>query len=149
MVPMWTDVAQAMGAIGALLVAIIGFFILIIQIRQLERAIRSDTHSSLYSQCFDTTKLFYLNAKFLPYVYENKDLSKDDPSFYELSVLVEIIADFFEHIALQKTNLPDEVWNHWNNYIRSIYKSCPLLREHFRKRAEWYSEAILGLFKNI
>lgn len=149
MTPMWTDVALAVGSIGTFAVAVIGFPVLILQLRQIERATRGNTHSSLFAQSFETMKLIFGNPEFSPYIYADKELPQDDPHFFALKALVEIIADFLEHVALQKANLPKEVWMHWKEYIISMHRSCPLLREHFRQHADWYSESILMLFSDI
>lgn len=143
--PSWTDVVQAICSLGALIVAVVGFVALIFQVRQLERAIRGDTHSKLYEQGLATVQLVFEAPNLWPYVYEGKETAPGDPDYFQLCALVEIIADFHEHIALQKPNLPPAVWQRWRDYLRETTRTCPTLRDHYRRRAPWYLQEILGL----
>ena len=143
--PKWTDILQAVGAAASLVVAVIGFGILIYQIRQLERAIRANTQSELYSQGFEILKFLGENSQIRPYFYEGKKLEAHDEARNLVLSATEIVADFFEHVVLQKRNLPNAVWQKWAIQMQNTYLSCPSLQEHFSVNRNVYCEDIVRL----
>jgi hypothetical protein len=145
MAPRWTDVLQAIGAIGSLAIAIIGFGILIYQIRQLERAIRGDTQSGLYVQTFEIMKFIADNPEIRPYFYDGKELRPEDESYNLIMTATEIVADFFEHVVLQKANLPSEVWQKWCFQIQKTYSNSPTLQEYYTTNKLAYSVDVVTL----
>lgn len=147
--PLWTDVLQARAAVATLIVAAVGFFILFKQVRQLERAIRGDTHTGLYAHSFELMKLAVDKPDIWSYFHGNKELSLDDPNYQEVVIITEMTADFFEQVALQRNNLPGEVWEKWRNYLQSTYKTSPCLRAHFAHNHAWYSHKVISLFEKL
>ncbi|MCS6844323.1 MAG: hypothetical protein NZ528_08385 [Caldilineales bacterium] len=146
--PLWTDVLQATGAIGALIISTVGFAVLIYQVRQLERSIRGNVNESLYNQNLEFLRVLTNNPDLRPYFYENRDVTVEDPKYYQVMSLAEILASFLELIALQKSDIPKHVWVHWLSYIQDMYRSSPVLRQHFRDNKSWYSRDILTLLDN-
>lgn len=145
--PLWTEVLQAIGAIGALIVSTIGFAALIYQIRQLERSIRGNVNESLYNQNLEFMRIIANNPDLRPYFYENRDITAENPKYSQVMSVAEILASFLELIALQKSDIPKHVWVHWSNYIQDMYKNSPVLRQHFRENKSWYSRDILVLLE--
>jgi hypothetical protein len=145
MTPQWTDVLQGIGAIGSVLIAVIGFGILIYQIKQLERAIRGDTQSGLYTQSFEILRFLADNPEIRPYLYEGKVLKMDDASYNLVMSATEIVADFFEHVVLQKPNLPANVWEKWAIQIVNTYSNSPTLQQHYASNKAAYCEDLLTL----
>lgn len=145
MTPLWTDILQAIGAVGSLVIAVVGFGILIYQIKQLERAIRGDTQSGLYAQTFEIMKFIADNPQIRPYFYDGKELQAGDESYNLIMTTSEIVADFFEHVVQQKTNLPDEVWQKWCLQIQKTYSNSPALREYYATNKLAYSLDVVSL----
>lgn len=143
--PQWTDVVQAIAAIGSLLIAVVGFLILIFQIKQLERAIRGDTQSGLYAHTFEIMKFIADSPQIRPYFYDGKELRAGDESYDLVMTATEIVADFFEHVVLQKANLPDEVWQKWCLQIQKTYSNSPALQEYYAKNKLAYSMDVVSL----
>jgi hypothetical protein len=141
----WTDVLQAFGSIGAMFVAIIGFALLIYQIKQIERTIIGDTHGKLYAQAFEIMKLIAEHPQIRPYLYDNKDYSKEDPNYNQIMCFAEILADFLEHISLQKLNMSEDIWPRWEIYIKDCYTDSRALREYFEKYSTLYGDDILNI----
>ena len=58
----WTNECQAIRAIGSLAVSIIGFAVLLYQLRQLRRSMQTDTHSKLYTNHKTAMARIYLDT---------------------------------------------------------------------------------------
>jgi hypothetical protein len=147
--PKWTDIVQAIGAAGSLLVAVVGFGVLIYQIKQLERAIRATTQGELYSQGFEILKFLGENSEIRAYFYEGKALAENDRARNLVLSATEIVADFFEHIVLQRPNLPEPVWQKWAIQIQNTYLNCPTLQEYFDIHKDMYCDDVIRLCEEV
>jgi hypothetical protein len=141
----WTEVIEALVALGTLFVTVIGFLIVIRQIRQVERTIRGDTNANLCAQSIEILKEIGACPECYPYFYENKELPPDEPSRVRILCICEMTANYLDHVALQRDNLPPAVWKRWSLFIRDAVQGSPVLREHFAKYRDWYSDEVLRL----
>ena len=57
----------------------------------------------------------------------------------------EIVADFFEHVVLQKPNLPADVWDKWAIQIVNTYSNSPTLQQYYASNKVAYCEDLLTL----
>jgi hypothetical protein len=142
MEPTWTDVAQALATIAAVLIALFGFPLLIFQIKQLERSIRGDTHEKLYNQSLEIMNFLFQYPSLRPYVYEGKELEANDIERGHVDTLMEMLGDYLEHILLQMPNLPGDIRPYWKNYVRDMLRSSPELQRYLHIRRQWYSEEL-------
>ena len=149
MTTQWTDVVQALSSAAALVVAIVGFFVLRHQIKQVERGIRGETHSGLYQHNFEVMKFIGENAKVRPYFYDGTELAKGSEDYNLVMTAAGIMASLFEHVALQRPNLPKNVWESWVRHIKSMYAKSPALRQYYSEHRCWYSTDMLMLLKDM
>jgi hypothetical protein len=148
MTPHWADMVQAASSVLALVAAIAGFLSLRHQIKQVERGIRGETHSGLYQHNFEVMRFIGENAPVRPYFYDGKELGKGDANYDLIMTAAGIMASLFEHVALQRPNLPDDVWESWVRHIKSMYAMSPALRQYFSEHRCWYSADMLMLLKD-
>ena len=149
MTPRWTDIVQALTSTAALVVAIVGFFVLRHQIKQVERGIRGETHSGLYQHNFEVMKFIAEKGVVRPYFYDGKELEKDAADYDLVMTIAGIMASLFEHVALQRPNLPTDVWESWVRHIKSMYAKSPALRQYYSEHRCWYSTDMLMLLKDV
>lgn len=145
MTPTWADKTQAIAAVIACFIAIIGFIFLYWQISQVERAISGDTNASLFEQNFEMMKLFVEKPCVRPYFYDGKPLAKGDSNKDLVLAAAGIMASFFEHVALQKGNLSKDAWDGWVMHIKDMCKTSPALVNYYKEHTKWYSNKILSL----
>jgi len=149
MTPQWTDVVQALSSAAAFLLAVIGFLVLRHQIKQVERGIRGETHSGLYQHNFEVMKFIAEKNEVRPYFYDEKTLTGADPNYNLVMTMAGIMASLFEHVALQRPNLPNDVWESWVRHIKSMYAKSPVLRQYYSEHRCWYSTDMLVLLKDM
>jgi hypothetical protein len=143
----WTSDVQAIASV-------VGFVVIIYQIRQLKRAVQSDTHSKLYSHYLEVTKLWLQKPQLRPYFYEGKTLDESAPNYQdmrrEIDVMCEVILGLLEHAVLQKTNLPGDSWkNCWKAYAEERYTCSPDLSKFFSVNRNWYAKALRDQFEAL
>ena len=95
-------------SIASLLVTLIGLYVVYIQIRKIRETIWSNTHSKLCDQSFELLRFFSENPKTYDYFYNKKILVQDEPDRIFILYATEALANFMEHLMLQKENLPDK-----------------------------------------
>jgi hypothetical protein len=147
MAPSWTDVLQSLASVGGLAIAAIGFWFVIAQLRQVRISIESDTHSKLYAQEFEYTKILFEHPEFQKYFRASAEIRTDHPNHAQVEQLAELFCTHFEHVLLQMENLPEHIRPRWLDYMCSIFSTSPILRKHLQDNRQWYSEklrAVLG-----
>jgi len=147
MTPKWTDVLQALSSAAALVMAVVGFLVLRHQIKLVERSVRGETHSGLYQHNFEVMKFIGENPKVRSYFYDGTELNKGDADYALIMTAAGIIAALFEHVALQRPNLPDDVWESWVSNIQTTYAKSPALQEYYSEHRSWYSKDVLMLLE--
>jgi hypothetical protein len=94
---------------GSLAVSIIGFAVLLYQLRQLRRSVQSDTHSKLYTEDYSVVHLFLAEPELRPFFYDDVPVNENDANSGEATVVAELLCSHFEHIILQRPNLPKDI----------------------------------------
>jgi len=136
----WTDVVQAMTAIGTLLITTIGFCFIYVQMEQTQHILNSSTHAAIYGQTQVLDQLMIEKPFLRKYIYENCEPPEDLERRRIVLSTTDMFADFFEHVAQQRTNMPENIRRPWLSYIRDVYKSSPAYRDQFKDRGIWYEE---------
>ncbi|MGH9719954.1 MAG: hypothetical protein ACRD8O_07060 [Bryobacteraceae bacterium] len=121
-----------------LAVTVFGFSFVVYQIRQTNKAIRSTTHSALYAQLHDVSKIFLENHGLRTYFYEGTPIDPSHEHYLRALVIAEALADFFEHVHLQRENLPQAIWPYWVNYMNGMKNTSPLLKSYLDSKGQWY-----------
>lgn len=100
----WTEIVQALFSIFSL----VGVIFIIIQIDQVERAIKGETYSKIYDQEFALFQNLLNDSTYYDYFYEGKVTTPGTIQHKKVTVLIAMFADYIEHICLQKDNLDDD-----------------------------------------
>ena len=147
----WTDVVIAIAVSLQLLISVVGFWLIWLQVKQLNRGIRGETHSRLYDHYLKVTERLAVESKLRPYFYDPKKELKEDDAGYadlreEIDMMCEIISGLLEHAAVQKENLPKDSWVAcWQAYTYERFEKSVELRKFFRDNRKWYAES----FRNV
>lgn len=119
--------------------SLVGVIFLVVQIDQVERAIKGETYSKIYEQEFMLFQNLLNDTTYYSYLYEKKETIPGTIEHKKVTVLIALFADYFEHICLQTENLDKEVKVAWEQWMFSMYESTPMLKEHFEDNLENYS----------
>jgi hypothetical protein len=145
----WTDVTQAIASVASVVVGLIGFLLVVYQIRQLQRSIYGSTFESLYSQENNILHVFIDKPHLRPYFYDNKAIDPSDENYNQVMAIAELCTDFFEHLSLAQENLPPETRSRWNRCIIDFYRSSPALRLQIQTCRDWSCDELLTLVASI
>lgn len=140
--------------IGPTVVGVIGLPLLYFQMRSffvqvkaqgreldaIRQQVLSGTLGYLYQQQNAIHMFFITNSDLRPYFYERVGAPADNT---EVASTCEMILDFFEHIFLQRANLPSDVWEGWKSYMMDMYNNSPALSHFLNDHRNHYGEDLV------
>jgi hypothetical protein len=145
------DRVQAIAACISVIIAIVGLVFVIVQLRQVKRAIRGNTNEMLSSQSVEILRFFAERPAIYDHFYSNKGVGQkdidegDSQRRVDLLCATELMANYMEHICLQKDNLPPKAWLSWRKFVLDIYQNSPVVRDFLQAHTDWYASDILDL----
>jgi hypothetical protein len=132
----------------------VGFFIVIFQLFHLRRNLLGATQDKLYDHYTDVCKLFMQYPELRPYFYPPESdagataAPERSENFKEelaprIALMCELILGLIEHAALQKKNVPRDIWeSYWRPYAIERLKAAKALRKFYESNSHWYSIAM-------
>lgn len=120
-----------------------------VQIRKVRDALWSDTHSRLTEQSLELIKFLAEKPETYDYFYNSKFLQDDAPDRIFVLYAAEALANFMEHLSLQKKSLPLSQWLVWDRYIRGACIDSIVLRHFIDDHRSWYSPELLSIIDGL
>ncbi|CAN5421367.1 hypothetical protein BH09BAC1_BH09BAC1_00750 [soil metagenome] len=139
------NLASFILSIVTLLATVIGLLAVYIQIQKVKESLWSNVHSKLCDQSFELIKFFSENPNTYDYFYHNKRLDEKETEKVKILYATEIMANFLEHLLLQKENLPKKQWLVWERFIASTLSSSIIVCQFVQGKKEWYSSDLLAI----
>src|SRR5271163_1397506 len=125
--PNWAEIVQALAAVVTAVIALAGIAFVVLQLRQVDRSVRSATQERLTSESFEIITFLASIPGSYAYFYEGKSIPSGEPNEERLRYAAEMILNFMEHLVLQKDNLRDD-WPVWKDFILYTFHSAPSVR---------------------
>jgi hypothetical protein len=142
--PSWADQVQAIASIVGVTIAIVGFIFVSYQIRQVSQSNRASAHTAIFSHSLELTRLMMENPEVRPYLSEGKDLIREDPLYDKVILICEMFADFYEHVSLQRENLPEQSRGCWDKAIAHRYQRNSALKRYIEAHRSVYAPSLLA-----
>jgi hypothetical protein len=130
---------QAVAAVAGVVVASIGFVAIIVQLRQVERGLRSSARGSIYDMAARIKELFIEHPNLRPYFLDGKPISPSDESYSLALAVADYYCLYLEQIATQGENIAPSGRQSWYQYAADVYARSPVLRDYLRDKAAWYA----------
>lgn len=141
--------ANVMSFIGLILqgstVLLYGFSVYYIwlQLKAVALTGQANVSERLASQSIDILRHVAQSPRLYEYFYENKALQEDEPDRTAVLCSVEIMANFLEHITLQRESLPKASREAWMLYVRDHYNASKAVRDFITQHKDWYADVFL------
>ena len=142
----WTDELQAYCAIAMVILTGVGFLFLNLQLKDAAQTHQITTYENIYSRMHDIHKLFLENTELRGYFYDGWTTAHADPqTLKKLTILAEMMADFFQQIHLQLGMMTPNTAKGWRNYMSSIMEKSPILCTFFQEHKDWYPSRFIAI----
>lgn len=130
---------QDVTAVVGVVIAIVGFAAVILQLRQVERGLRSSARGSIYDMGSRMKEVFMAHPNMRSYFFDGQEIDKEHDD-YEVAIA---IADYFclylEQITTQGESISTHSRNSWYRYARDVYSNSPLLQTYLEDKRDWYA----------
>jgi len=138
-------------SIISLLIALGGFFLLFVQLRQINKSIISSTQSNIYVHANFAREMLLNDPKLRKYFYSNHvvDVKESSDEYQKIILIAEIYANYFEHIVVQKSSLNKKDWESWINWMQSIYYNSPVLKDMITEKSYYSDDLKKILVKSV
>lgn len=136
------------GQWAGVLVAFVGFMLVLIQLHKETREIQNQTKWQVYSNGLTTLNVFVEHPELRTYFYDdNVPVPGGDPLKSQVFAAAEMLADHWESTLLSDDSLNADVNKLWLTYMLGVYCKSPALQEFLRDENEGYRYS--GEFKNL
>jgi hypothetical protein len=149
MITNWTEAAQGICAILSVIVTIIGFLLIIRQIRQTQKTIEQSNHTSIYAISAEFNKYLADNSELRPFLYEGKAFEMSQNLSDKILIVCEMLTDMFEFIVIEHRSINPSIYGTWRAYIELIYSKSPAFRYYIELYKPTYSKELLTVFTEI
>jgi hypothetical protein len=112
-------------------------------VKETSLANQASVSERLASQSFEILRDIAVDPQLYEYFYENKPLVDETSNRVKVLCFAEIMANFLEHIFLQKPSLPVSSQEAWMCYIHDHYLTSHVVREFMAEHRRWYAAAFM------
>ena len=113
-------------------------------LKEMSLANEASVSERLASQSIEILKYIADDPQLYEYFYKNKPLVVETPTRTKVLCCAEIMANFLEHIFLQRPSIPVASQEAWMRYVRDHYSASHVVREFVTEHRHWYADAFLN-----
>ncbi|MGA7925913.1 MAG: hypothetical protein WCA20_07950 [Candidatus Sulfotelmatobacter sp.] len=118
-------------------------------LKEMSLANRASVSESLASQSFEILRYISDDPQLYEYFYKNKPLVDETPTRTKVLCCAEIMANFLEHIFLQRPSLPVASHDAWMRYVQDHYSASRVVSEFVTEHRYWYADAFLNFIEAV
>ena len=113
-------------------------------LKEMSLANQASVSERLASQSIEILKYIADDPQLYKYFYKNKPLVVETPTRTKVLCCAEIMANFLEHIFLQRPSIPVASQEAWMRYVSDHYSASHVVREFVTEHRHWYADAFLN-----
>lgn len=136
---------QAIASIAGLVLAMIGLPLLFLQIRELQRSVRSAAHAAIYAQSADFRSHLVAHPHLRRYFFDGVELERDHPEAERVATIAELFLNYLEHIAVTGDAFGRPNRESLDRFCRNALERSPVLRRQLAENRGAYSDALSAL----
>ncbi|WP_420598736.1 hypothetical protein [Neptuniibacter sp.] len=125
---------------SGLVVSVAGFIVIIIQLTNLDRSLKSSARGSIYDMASRIKEVFLSKPHLRKYFFDGIEISPEEELYDEVMSVADYYCLYLEQITTQKENIDNEERDSWLKYAHDIYHNSPVLREYLKDKRDWYSK---------
>lgn len=139
---MTTDTLQVLVSIGGLVLAAVGLPLLYLQLRDVQRSLRSTAHAAIYNQAADMRAHLVEHPHLRKYFFDNVEISPEHEDYERVVTIAELFLNYLEHIAVLGDSFGAKNRPALNRFSSIALKRSPILQQHLAENRESYSDAL-------
>jgi hypothetical protein len=137
------DNIQIFVSAAGLLLAVVGLPILYVQLRELQRSVRSSAHAALYAQSAEVRSHLVAYPHLRKYFVEGAEISKGHEDYDRVVTIAELFLNTLEHIAVTTDSFGRGNRAALERFVRHTLDMSPIMRIRLGENRADYSHALL------
>ena len=137
---MSADTLQAYVSLAGLILAIVGLPILILQIRAIQRSIRSGAHAAIYAQAADFRSHLVDHPHLRKYFFDGVEIEPDHPEYDRVVTIAELFLNEIEHITVMGDTFGSANRPALERFARHALDASPIMRRRLKENRAAYSD---------
>jgi hypothetical protein len=113
------------------------------QLRAVVYSGQENLSERLASQSIEIIQLIASDSKLYGYFYSRKPLLDEEVIHSKVLCYAEIVANFLEHVFLQRDGLPTASREAWLRYVLDHYRSSKVVGDFVESHREWYASVFV------
>lgn len=134
------ETLQAYVSLAGLILAIVGLPILILQIRAIQRSIRSGAHAAIYAQAADFRSHLVDHPHLRKYFFDGVEIEPDHPEYDRVVTIAELFLNEIEHITVMGDSFGSGNRPALERFARHALDSSPIMRRRLKENRAAYSD---------
>jgi len=137
------DNIQIFVSLAGLLLALVGLPILFVQLRELQRSVRSSAHAALYMQSAEVRAHLVAYPHLRKYFFDGAEISKGHEEYDRVVTIAELYLNTLEHIAVTTESFGRDNEPALERFVRHTLERSPIMRHRLADNTADYSHALL------
>ena len=138
------DNIQVFVALAGLILAVVGLPILYVQLRELQRSVRSSAHAALYAQSANVRAHLVTYPHLRKYFFEGAEISRGHDDYERVVTIAELFLNTLEHIAVTTESFGRSNRASLEQFVRHTLDRSPIMRQRLGENRADYSPALLS-----
>ena len=139
---MSAETLQAYVSLAGLVLALVGLPILFLQIRAIQRSVRSAAHAAIYAQAADFRAHLVERPHLRGYFFDGVDIAPEHPEYERVVTIAELFLNELEHITVMADSFGRENRPALERFARLALARSPILRRRLREDPDAYSDVM-------
>lgn len=139
---MGAEALQAYASIAGLVLALIGLPILFLEIRGVQRSVRSAAHAAIYAQAADFRGHLVEYPHLRTYFFDDREADPADGEYDRIVTIAELYLNYLEHVAVTIDSFGRANRASLERFVRNAFAGSPILRRRLAANRAAYSHAL-------
>lgn len=144
---MTADTIQAYATVAGLALAAVGLPLVLIQLAELQRSVRSAAHAAIYEHEVAFRSELVERPHLRRYFFDGADIDPDDAEFARVVTLAEMFLNYLEHMVVTIDSVGRGNRPSIERFVSSALAQSPILRRQLESRCVAHSHALLRFLK--
>ncbi len=126
----------------SILVGLVGFGILVYQLRKINHQNHSNGLNYLYTQSASIRLELLRRPELIPYFRNGDVIAESDKDYGAACLIAELYLNYFEHLAIQEMSLRKHDWETWLSIMEDVFESSPIIKKVYVEKLNWYAPVL-------
>ena len=144
---MTIEMLQVIVSVGGLILAAVGLPLLYLQLRGVQRSLRSTAHAAIYQQAADFRTHLVQYPHLRKYFFDNAEIAPEHEDYDRVVTMAELFLNYLEHIAVLGESFGRENRPALDRFSQAAFERSPILRQHLAENQVSYAAALHRLLQ--